>query len=647
MAVTWKRLPLEGHESCPFLYVSYTFGSRGYEIFLTDLAHVWSESLSRKQILAYALKQDTSIDPSQDDDQYSVLLQKISDALSGKAGTTLSLRGHRNRDDLKLSTETKLPTPLEPLVWIINLTRSPQNVFTKQVFLPVIRGAANCEARTQLLIEKLKEKDWALGKLFDKLESSGINLNTVFPSLTGTRHGRKGSAFSQAAKLIKGIAPFDENTWHLQSQEQNLNAPIDETIIREIAAADSVLKLDALENSSGDWWTKTWDSDHAITSPITSRTEAANKQLTKSTEQNQNESDDEFETRETPPRLKKPSRPADAAYNNKQRAQSVGKGRINQSTGSSENEAISPIQSPPPREQVKRPKIVGTINPKASKKGSRADSTESDTPLSPKRSRTKGKGLGAIGGRKIKTPDTKKPPSGMSDASTESDIPARKDVDKPSIQEESTESEADQDLTLRPNKRQKLSPTDDEESDKSLPKPMDKAAKSRPKSGLGQIGGKKKQKKEDPKTEKGQTSQANVSDEERTHDRVEASQAPTPKPAKRQNKLGMIGGGKPSRERTATRGQDKPPITSQGDVPTADETSDGEQTKASVQRSRAKSPKRSKSPTPGIKTAPPAPKKEESITKTETPDERANRKREELRRQLESKAGPTKKKRRF
>lgn len=296
MRQNWQKLPLENHEGCPPLYVSYSTDSKGYEVFLTDLVYVWSESLNRKQILANAIEYETSIDPSQDDDQYNVLLQKIGDALNGKDKTTLSLCSRRNEDGLRLITKTKLTSPLDPLTWTIILSHLPQDAFSKHVFLPVLRGATTYEVRTQSLIEKLKEKDWALGKLFDKLESSGIDLSTVFPPLTGMRkHGRKGSAFSQASKLIKGVAPFDETSWNAEFTEQNSNDPVDECIIKAFSESDCTPGAATLKNEKDDWWTQICESQDAVTGAAPVRKAPSNTKPKQPAEEIPTESEDEFE----------------------------------------------------------------------------------------------------------------------------------------------------------------------------------------------------------------------------------------------------------------------------------------------------------------------------------------------------------------
>ncbi|EAS33544.3 uncharacterized protein CIMG_04568 [Coccidioides immitis RS] len=631
MRPLWKRLPLEGQSLSPALYISFTTGSNGYELLLTDLAHVWSECLTRKQILVNSSKYDTTIDPNQDDDQYFVLLQKIDDALSGKKGSRLSLRGQKHGNGLNLSTETDLPSPLEPLTWKMDLSQLPQAAFTKHVFLPVLREAASTESRMRSLIDKLREKDWALGKLCDKIEASGIDLSTVFPTLTGARHGRRESVFSQASKMIKGVAPFDENAWNSECMEQTPNESIKETIIKDFSATESPLDLETVENINDDWWTRIRDSDSAIMGPVASHKVATKKPPPKPAEEISTESDDDFETRQTPPRFRKRPRAPSLAGSEPESIPSLGKGKTRESTASPE----PPRPTAPPK-QTKRSKGLGIIGSKSSKKELPAEgSTGYDLSMQPEKPKAKSSGFGRIGGRKLKAPRVE---DTNSDSSTESDVPPGAFTKKPLAQELSTD---EADLALCPSKPQKSKSTGREESDKPSPPPKNKSTTAGAGRVLGQIGGKKKDKgpkPEESKSKSKQSPQENI-DDTSTHDQVESSHATAPKMAKRESKLGVIGGGKSPRKQAATKSQAIIPST----ATRKDEASDKGNGPISIKTEQSEAPQRSKSPTPQIQ----APQKEGSVPTNETPEERANRKREELRRQLESKSGPAKKKRRF
>src|SRR4029077_2193693 len=103
--------------------------------------------------------------------------------------------------------------PLLPLEWTLYLSKEPQTELTRHLLLPLLRNAAERERLEKSLLDHLKEKDWVLGKLLDKIESSGLDLSTVFPGTVSLRASKRGTTLSQAAKSIRGAAPFDAKAW--------------------------------------------------------------------------------------------------------------------------------------------------------------------------------------------------------------------------------------------------------------------------------------------------------------------------------------------------------------------------------------------------------------------------------------------------
>jgi hypothetical protein len=213
--------------------------------------------LTKKQILARAAEEDTSVDPSEDAGQYSVLLQKIGDALRGVKGSKISLTRSAKEHDLELVTTTKLPDPLPQLEWTLRLSRLPQSALTRRILLPLLQGEKDHAARLQSLIDLLKEKDWALSKVFEKIESSGVDLSRAFPGLSGMRAERRGaSALTQVSKVIKGVAPFDEKAWNSRFGDQKSGSDLGVNIATELDAASSDGSWYAAESKLEDWWTR-------------------------------------------------------------------------------------------------------------------------------------------------------------------------------------------------------------------------------------------------------------------------------------------------------------------------------------------------------------------------------------------------------
>jgi hypothetical protein len=196
----------------------------------------------------------TTIDPSEGLDQLDLLLIKIGEALRGDGGTATTINTGTSQDSLELNTTTKLPAPLRPLKWTLRLLKEPASSMTTNVILPLLRGEATWESRQRSLLDQLKQKDWVLGKLFDRFEALGADLGTVFPGAAGLRTARKGSSRSEAAKFIKGVAPFEEQTWLAESAGSSPGTKVAFNLIHELAGSDRGLDLERLRPSQEKWW---------------------------------------------------------------------------------------------------------------------------------------------------------------------------------------------------------------------------------------------------------------------------------------------------------------------------------------------------------------------------------------------------------
>ena len=95
MSHTWRVLSLPQPKGAaaafPPLLISTAFTSGSYTIRLTDLTHIWIENLDRRAILRRSLNENTSIDPSDGADQLQIFLEKIELALRGGKDTALTI----------------------------------------------------------------------------------------------------------------------------------------------------------------------------------------------------------------------------------------------------------------------------------------------------------------------------------------------------------------------------------------------------------------------------------------------------------------------------------------------------------------------------------------------------------------------------
>lgn len=256
MSTKWQRLCPANQTDLPPLLFKYHLASNGYELYMTDLTNVWSEQLCREDILKRADNSGTPIDPSEDAEQYQMLLQKIGDAFHHEKDTHVTLdKTLPGTDTLRLTTSTKLPRPLGSLEWSLYLEKQPPSSLAQYMLIPLIEAEADWESRQQNLMDQLKRKDWILSKLFDKLDAVGVDLSTIFPGISGLRADRKGTTQSHAAKHIKGVAPFDEEAWLEEHQQSFAGTNLASNLHAELSfASEAVTQSDSLRPPPENWW---------------------------------------------------------------------------------------------------------------------------------------------------------------------------------------------------------------------------------------------------------------------------------------------------------------------------------------------------------------------------------------------------------
>lgn len=252
MESPWQRLSLPNHDGLPLLLFKLNTTPKSYEIYITDLTQLWREQISYKQVLKRAEQDDTTIDPSEGPEQFNVLLQKIDEALRNSPGSSMALTpgSGSEPDSLHLQLSMKLPEPLKQLKWNMYLSKRPYTESTNHLVLSLLKEDMNSEVRQRTLLEHLKQKDWVLSKLFDKIEAIGIDLSTIFPGTAGLRGARKETSLAQAAKYIKGVAPFNEQEW-LEDNQSTLGASLVKAV-SGVASDES--GLDGLHAPPDKWW---------------------------------------------------------------------------------------------------------------------------------------------------------------------------------------------------------------------------------------------------------------------------------------------------------------------------------------------------------------------------------------------------------
>lgn len=230
----WKRLPLpSSHRSDgSVLFFAFERQATGLKLQITDLVHLWTAlNTSREELKEEAARTRCAIDPTEDEEQYEVLVSKLEEAMSGREDARVRLVGNGEASTpLRFGIETsiRLPPPLNTLDWTFRVVRQEPSVLTRELILPALCVVDASLRREEELRRKIREKDHVIGRLLDKIEGSGIDLSMVFPGFTGAR---KGLSARQAARVVPGIEAFRE-----EKREDDLNGGY-EGGIREILKA--------------------------------------------------------------------------------------------------------------------------------------------------------------------------------------------------------------------------------------------------------------------------------------------------------------------------------------------------------------------------------------------------------------------------
>ncbi|PVH87107.1 XLF-domain-containing protein [Cadophora sp. DSE1049] len=612
--MAWYTLPLSASAGAhlPPLLISTTFTATSFAVHLTDLTHIWSETLNRAAIVQRSKEEGTSIDPSETG-QLKIFLEKIKLGLTGGKGTTLALtiNGDPDRPSLVLSVSVNLPGGLQPLQWPVRLSAAPQTLLTSHLTMPLLQTQHVHMQEMAGLVDVLKDKDHVIQKLLDKLEEQGSELGQIFPQAAG-KVGRKVD-HKKAEDKVRGIARFDVDAWRKglsHEQPEDMSKLIGEVFSAEPGVTSTEFPVVSEEQES--WWedikglTVHLDSGK-ISTKGPSKTNKPKSQPTPSSNKDETQQeDDAFQTQVTPPPV---------ATTSKATPKST---KIDDTTDEDNEDPDGPSQrsrvpdsfptSPPPASTKPAKKLGGLGKKKAARQPSPPPTTNDDdenstadetTPQksTPAKQKTTSptpdpvsvphrpqKKLGKLGGgKKVAPPPEPEPES-------------EPDVD-PEPQHSSTEDDEEQDKEKE--KEPSLSPP---------PAPPSKAKKGK----LGSLGRKKN------------TAAASASasvEPEPDPDKAPASTPPTSTPpetypgsatATPKRKLGGLKGSKKNKKE------------------------DGVKAEESSQRGRGSSPLESGKEA----TKTPEPR--------ETSLERADRKREALKRELEEKAkAPVKKKRKF
>lgn len=257
-ARSWRPLPLSAEGDLPPLLVAFEIKGSEYSIQVTDMAHVWKESMERKAICIRAWSENTSIDPSDTPENMSKFLQTLQSALdesnSGQATITLSPGSSADSGEGGLQLVATCPLAgFESLRWPFHLRKSSSAAVAHELTIPLVNRLYSKSFQIEMLMQALKHKDAVIAKLSDKLEATGTGLEHVFTALSG----RKKVTREAADDKIRGLAPFNERKMNDELQNK-ANQPNDAMDLVHKVFGDKNALSDAStevvsENLDG-WW---------------------------------------------------------------------------------------------------------------------------------------------------------------------------------------------------------------------------------------------------------------------------------------------------------------------------------------------------------------------------------------------------------
>lgn len=337
----WRPLPVTA-PGIPNLLVATNFTAQSYKVHLTDLANVWVENMDRRPIMGRASAEDTSIDPTDGNENLQRLLDWIRAAFDiddpGHRNTSLTL-GKGKDDSIEVQITCILPEPFKPLKWPLYLKKCSASTLATELVLPLIQSH---EARAQEinhLIATIRDKDAVINRLVDKLEANGIGLEHIFNKLPGKRKvGRR-----EAEGKIKGLATFVEADFRNDgvqgtTKSTDVSALLD-TVFRETGLKHNPEMEFEASAILDTWWTELGRGRKLVLAERSKR-EIQTPPPPQSPAKEEN--DDDFQVQATPPGFKSASKRRGTA------ARQTVIDDDDDTTSDGEDEDVQMTQSPPP-----------------------------------------------------------------------------------------------------------------------------------------------------------------------------------------------------------------------------------------------------------------------------------------------------------
>lgn len=212
-------------------FIRHRFSIDQYEVQVSDLQTVWSEKMSRRSTIKRAFEIDSPIDPTDPPSQLQSLLEYIKAALDSSDSKKVRITNATRSKVELLAISPLTEAGLVPLEWPMTLEESGDSSIITEMITPLLAVSFSRRQQLTRMSELMIEKDAAIAKLLEKIESAGVDLATIFPNAAAGRKSR-GSMRSHIIQSIRGLQPYDNGKWRPEENVASHSLPID-TVIKQ------------------------------------------------------------------------------------------------------------------------------------------------------------------------------------------------------------------------------------------------------------------------------------------------------------------------------------------------------------------------------------------------------------------------------
>jgi XLF-Cernunnos, XRcc4-like factor, NHEJ component len=295
-------------QSCPKLFYNYSAAPEdGITLLVTDLISLWRSHFSPRAVLDRAAAVHSSIDPSESNEQMQILLEKLALSLD-QGDSRLARHVVEGSPRLVIRTSIDLPRPLRPLEWSFDLDACDAAELAEQILRPTLHQLSVSQQKLENLLKVMKEKDHVIEQLLDRVAGKGVDMSLIFPMLTGkAKRAGSGVKVDDARRLVPGMKVFDLGSWEKSLRDTGLDGAGDASEMGLEKLVEGFEKCFAHSEDEHTERLQKWFEKLPDVESLESAVSKGNMNRSQSQSQSQpeaeedTESENEFETQTLPP----------------------------------------------------------------------------------------------------------------------------------------------------------------------------------------------------------------------------------------------------------------------------------------------------------------------------------------------------------